>query len=1113
MAITKEQALANARARLANKTQAPARDMTLGEDLQRAAGRAGKSISAGIGGIGDIGKLVTDPLLRSVGYGVSLAAPETGLDIMRMADAPAPSTAVRDAYNELTGGEYEPRNKLERYVDTATEFAVTGGGMGAAGRLIKGATPMTQAVQRFLDDGAIPGLTGAGGAGVGLEYGRDEFPDNPLAQAGMALLGGAGGAAIGSAGQSGVRAAMDSGFAKDQSGSVPMPGGVKSEKSIPSKKVYRFNNNQNTPINNGSTNYSMFADDAERVEGIYGKNAWYLDVGEGKSVHANSLVPKIKTFLKKNKPLLEELGYDTSKERIDALASDFNPSDIVDAAGFWDDHVLANFVVDDLLKPLGIDTIITDNGAIAINQANAKSLPNYWDIVESAPFGKSTSDILEDYFQQQKPLNKPLPTLTPRQSFLADESGMLGKNPRELSKAKTLVYRALVEERGYTPEEAADLVRKAGKGELPVTLPELADNITLMRAEKRLRQNAGAAGQVEQDFLLERSKKLPEAIQKELAPIGKVTSPDVAGREASNASKAIISRAKQIRADKAEPFYKAAYNQRMDAVTEKMALRNPIVAKAFETVRKDPIWGTELAKYPENSLGRFDIVKRHLDDQIEGAIRSGEGAKSRVLVQAKNELLDTLDEISPMYKEARRVFAKNSPKVERLQNSIVGILADLDQNNLPKAGQKLFDLTPEQMRYARRVFAKNPNEWNQLIATHIADVGNKVNHSPMKLLNALSSKTASGSVIKESRLNAALSPRQIKAKDALFDNLERMTRIRGGSDTAENLMTDAQLAGAMETTGERIARGITTLKTYKNAPENMIGAVNDWFTLGVRNKNYEELARIFTGEGSEQFADEILRTKPGSPTAYKVIAKRIAETSREGTQGGIRGERLAATRIQQDESGSVNPAAAIGAAGVALGIEEQRQKALEAVRDRLKNKAPQQPAPQQKLPPQSSLTPTQQEEGFRGNSYPDLSGNGNRIVGYGFNIDSGIAPKVWKQAGLPPQLLRDVRAGKAQITQAQGQALYQTAERIAVADAQAFYGDGFDGLSQPQKQALVDMSYQMGGPRLGQFRDLKRHLKEKNKIGIVKTIKNSKYFSQTPERARRTAQLLLQFDS
>lgn len=157
--------------------------------------------------------------------------------------------------------------------------------------------------------------------------------------------------------------------------------------------------------------------------------------------------------------------------------------------------------------------------------------------------------------------------------------------------------------------------------------------------------------------------------------------------------------------------------------------------------------------------------------------------------------------------------------------------------------------------------------------------------------------------------------------------------------------------------------------------------------------------------------------------------------------------------------------------------------------------------------PQSMI---QQNEGFRSGVYTDTTGN--PTVGYGLNLKSGIAGKVWKQAGLPPQLLRDVRRGIAQISHEQGMALYRAAEGIAINDAKIYYGDGFDGLTKPQKAALVDMSYQMGADRLGKFHTLRKHLKNKDANGIINTIRRSQYFKQTPERARRTAELLIQFN-
>jgi GH24 family phage-related lysozyme (muramidase) len=156
--------------------------------------------------------------------------------------------------------------------------------------------------------------------------------------------------------------------------------------------------------------------------------------------------------------------------------------------------------------------------------------------------------------------------------------------------------------------------------------------------------------------------------------------------------------------------------------------------------------------------------------------------------------------------------------------------------------------------------------------------------------------------------------------------------------------------------------------------------------------------------------------------------------------------------------------------------------------------------------PNSSFnTPTQREEGLRTSVYQDTTGNAT--IGYGFNLDSPSASKVWKTAKMPVNF-NQAKRGEVDITAEEAQRLYDTSEQIATADARAFYPQ-FDELSKTQKEALVDMSYQLGLPRLKEFKGLRKALIQGNKAGIMKSLIESELHKQTPERNNRRISMLM----
>lgn len=68
-------------------------------------------------------------------------------------------------------------------------------------------------------------------------------------------------------------------------------------------------------------------------------------------------------------------------------------------------------------------------------------------------------------------------------------------------------------------------------------------------------------------------------------------------------------------------------------------------------------------KQPEGSVQGLDYVKRALDDQISKT----QGNEQRILVALKNRLLTTIDELSPEYAAARKVFSDMSKPINQVE--------------------------------------------------------------------------------------------------------------------------------------------------------------------------------------------------------------------------------------------------------------------------------------------------------------------------------------------------------------------------------------------------------------------------------------------------------------
>lgn len=147
-----------------------------------------------------------------------------------------------------------------------------------------------------------------------------------------------------------------------------------------------------------------------------------------------------------------------------------------------------------------------------------------------------------------------------------------------------------------------------------------------------------------------------------------------------------------------------------------------------------------------------------------------------------------------------------------------------------------------------------------------------------------------------------------------------------------------------------------------------------------------------------------------------------------------------------------------------------------------------------------------ENEGYSPISYKDTTGN--TTVGHGINLDSGIARKAWKQAGIQTPF-DDVYNGKAAITPQESAALGNYMMRVAVEDADAIYPK-MQRLSAPQQEALTELAYNLGRPRLAGMRQFNEAINKGDKINAIRHLMRSKWVTQVGKRrARQIASKLL----
>lgn len=138
---------------------------------------------------------------------------------------------------------------------------------------------------------------------------------------------------------------------------------------------------------------------------------------------------------------------------------------------------------------------------------------------------------------------------------------------------------------------------------------------------------------------------------------------------------------------------------------------------------------------------------------------------------------------------------------------------------------------------------------------------------------------------------------------------------------------------------------------------------------------------------------------------------------------------------------------------------------------------------------------TKKEEGFQSTPYIDTKGN--KTIGYGFNMKA--------VGNMLPELVRE---GKAPLTKPMADKIYTKLYANARNAAQDFAGDGWDNLNGQQQKSLIDMSYNMGGAKLGGFKNLHQAIEDGDYQRAYREILNSNYAKEAPNRAMRNATLI-----
>ena len=141
-------------------------------------------------------------------------------------------------------------------------------------------------------------------------------------------------------------------------------------------------------------------------------------------------------------------------------------------------------------------------------------------------------------------------------------------------------------------------------------------------------------------------------------------------------------------------------------------------------------------------------------------------------------------------------------------------------------------------------------------------------------------------------------------------------------------------------------------------------------------------------------------------------------------------------------------------------------------------------------------------EGLRLASYDDSEGI--RTVGVGFNLERSNAREAIEKLGLD---FDQVFSGEQKLTRSQAKLLLQEDINQAIVDARSIV-PSFEGLTPARQTALIDMSFNLGLPRLSKFRKMLAAIEAGDFDKAADEAKDSVWFKQVGRRGPKIVRMI-----
>ena len=134
-------------------------------------------------------------------------------------------------------------------------------------------------------------------------------------------------------------------------------------------------------------------------------------------------------------------------------------------------------------------------------------------------------------------------------------------------------------------------------------------------------------------------------------------------------------------------LYESAHNAKIPSKDIQKFINDPVIAQGIKDIEGNSAFQKQLKDVPADSLKYWDYVKKAISDR-ERALKLGTEERS-ILAQSRNELVDSLDKISPQYKQGRAIA--------ELENTKKGLVKALNKADIK--GTNIYNLLRKDTKF------------------------------------------------------------------------------------------------------------------------------------------------------------------------------------------------------------------------------------------------------------------------------------------------------------------------------------------------------------------------------------------------------------------------------